>query len=168
MESGIKRMDTFLKSIDWILVKLKIIGAVCLVVMTLLTCADVVGRMLRHPVFGSVELVTFMATLSMAMALPYTHQVKGHIGVEILVRMFSEFTQDIIDLCTSVVSLILFGIVTWQMARYALTIQKSGEVSISLKFPEYLIIYVFAFCMLIFTLIIVRDILDISRKLRNR
>ena len=152
-------MDTFLKSIDWILVKLKIIGAVCLVVMTLLTCADVIGRMLRHP---------DMPFDLMRVRQGHGHQVKGHIGVEILVRMFSEFTQDIIDLCTSVVSLILFGIVTWQMTRYALTIQKSGEVSISLKFPEYLIIYVVAFCMLIFTLIIVRDILDISRKMRNR
>jgi TRAP-type C4-dicarboxylate transport system permease small subunit len=161
-------MNTFLNIIDWILVKLKIIGAACLVGMTLLTCADVVGRMLRHPIFGAVELVIFMATLSVAMALPYTHQVKGHIGVEILVRMFSESTQAIIDLCTSIVSLILFGIITWQMIRYALTIQESGELSISLKFPEYLIIYVVAFCMLIFTLIIVRDILDTARKLRNR
>ena len=161
-------MNTFVKITDWILVKLKIIGAVCLVGMTLLTCADVVGRMLRHPIFGSVELVTFMATLSVAMALPYTHLVDGHIGVEILVRMFSKTTQALIDLCTGIISLILFGIVTWQMSRYAFTIQESGEVSISLKFPEFIIIYAVAFCMLIFTLIILRDILENARKLRNR
>jgi TRAP-type C4-dicarboxylate transport system permease small subunit len=161
-------MGALLKIVDWILVKLKIIGAACLVGMTLLTCADVVGRMLRHPIFGSVELVTFMATLSVAMALPYTHKVNGHIGVEILVRLFSESTQALIDLCTSIVSMILFGIVTWQMTRYALTLQKAGELSISLRFPEYLIIYALAFCMLIFTLIILRDILENVRKLRSR
>jgi len=161
-------MNTFVKIVDWIMLKLKIIGAVCLVGMTLLTCADVVGRMLRHPIFGSVELVTFMATLSVAMALPYTHQADGHIGVEILVRMFSKTTQVFIDLCTGIISLILFAIVTWQMSRYAFTIQAAGEVSISLKFPEFIIIYVVAFCMLIFTLIILRDILENARKLRNR
>ena len=161
-------MGALLKIVDWILVKLKIIGAACLVGMTLLTCADVVGRMLRHPIFGSVELVTFMATLSVAMALPYTHKVNGHIGVEILVRLFSESTQALIDLCTSIVSMILFGIVTWQMTRYALTLQKAGELSISLRFPEYLIICALAFCMLIFTLIILRDILENVRKLRSR
>ena len=148
--------------------KLKIAGAGCLAVMTLLTCADVVGRLLRHPIFGSVELVTFMATLSVAMALPYTHQVKGHIGVEILVRMLSERTQAIMDLCTSILSLILFAVVTWQMTLYARTLQAAGELSISLKFPEYGIIYAAAFCLLIFSLIILHDILDILQKLRKK
>ena len=148
--------------------KLKIGGAGCLAVMTLLTCADVVGRLLRHPIFGSVELVTFMATLSMAMALPYTHQVKGHIGVEIFVRMLSERTQAIMDLCTSILSLILFTVVTWQMTLYARTLQAAGELSISLKFPEYGIIYAVAFCLLIFSLIILHDILDILQKLRKK
>jgi TRAP-type C4-dicarboxylate transport system permease small subunit len=154
--------------INWVIDKLKIVGAACLVGMTLLTCVDVVGRMLRHPIFGSVELVTFMATLSVAMALPYTHQVGGHIGVEILVRMFSERIQTIMDLCTGILSLILFAIVTWQMAVYAHTIHAAGELSISLKFPEYGIIYTVAFCLLIFTLIILRDVLGIVRKLRKK
>ena len=61
---------------EWVLDKLKILGAVSLVGMVSLTCVDVVGRFFGHPVFGSVELVGFMATLSVALALPYTHHVK--------------------------------------------------------------------------------------------
>jgi len=79
----------FWKTIDWIVEKLKIVGAACLVGMTFLTCADVVGRLFLHPIFGSVEIVAFMATLSVAMALPYTHKIQGHVGVEILVRLLS-------------------------------------------------------------------------------
>jgi len=41
----------FWKTIDWIVEKLKIIGAACLVGMTFLTCADVVGRLFLHPYF---------------------------------------------------------------------------------------------------------------------
>jgi len=161
-------MRKFGKIIEWVLDKLKIAGAACLVLMTLLTCIDVAGRLVRHPIFGSVELVTFMATLSVAMALPYTHHVKGHIGVEILVRMLSERTQAVMDLCTGILSLILFAIITWQMTLYARTLQAAGELSISLKFPEYGIIYAVAFCLLIFTLIILHDILDILLKLRKK
>lgn len=161
-------MDKFWKIVEWILEKLKVAGAACLVGMTLLTCIDVIGRFFRHPVLGSVELVTFMATLSVAMALPYTHQVKGHIGVEILVRLLSERTQAIMDLCTSVVSLLLFAIVTWQMIFYAHTIQQSGEVSISIKFPEYYIMYAVAFCLMIFTLIILQDIRTTLKKLKTK
>ena len=82
-------MTFFWKIVQWILDKMKIIGAGCLVGMMLLTCFDVVGRALGHPIFGSVEIVGIMAILSVVMAMPYTHQVQGHIGVEIIVRLFS-------------------------------------------------------------------------------
>ena len=161
-------MNFFWKIIQWILEKMKIIGAACLVGMMLLTCVDVVGRTFGHPIFGSVEIVGYMAILSVVMAMPYTHQVQGHIGVEIIVRLFSEKTQTIIEICTGVVSLILFAIVTWRMTVYAGTMEKSGEVSMNLELPEHWVIYVTAFCLLIFTLIILRDILNNIRKLKSQ
>ena len=160
-------MAFFWKIILWILDKMKIIGAACLVGMMLLTCVDVVGRAFGHPIFGSVEIVGFMATLSVVMAMPYTHQVQGHIGVEIVVRLFSEKTQTIIGICTGIVSLILFAVVTWRMTVYASTMRESGEVSMNLELPEHLVIYVTAFCLLIFTLIILKDILNNIRKLKS-
>jgi len=160
-------MNFFWKIVQWILDIMKIIGAACLVGMMLLTCVDVVGRAFGHPIFGSVEIVGYMAILSVVMAMPYTHQVQGHIGVEIIVRLFSEKTQIIIDICTSIISLILFSIVTWRMTVYANTMKKSGEVSMNLEFPEHLVIYVTAFCLLTFTLVILRDILNNIRKLKS-
>jgi TRAP-type C4-dicarboxylate transport system permease small subunit len=147
---------------------LKVCGAVCLMGMTLLTCLDVIGRKLGHPLFGAVELVGFMATLAAAMALPYTHQMKGHIGVELVVRNFSSRTQIMIELVTNLVALILFGLVTWRMMKYAATIHASGQVSISLRFPEHLIIYLVAFCFLIFVLTIVEEMVTAAISLRRR
>ena len=152
----------------WVIDRLTQLGMLCLLGMTFLTCIDVVGRFFGYPVFGSVELVGFMATLAVAMALPYTHQVRGHIGVELVVRMLSIRTQAIIELCTSILSLILFGLVTWRIAVYAATMQKSGEVSMSLEFPEYIIIYIVSFCFLIFFLMIFRDIKESIDTLRGR
>ena len=161
-------MNHFWKIIQWLLDKMKIIGAGCLVGMMLLTCADVAGRALGHPIFGSVEIVGYMAILSVVMAMPYTHQVQGHIGVEIVVRLFSAKTQTIIDICTGIVSLILFAVVTWRMTVYANTMKESGEVSMNLELPEHLVIYVTAFCLLTFTLVILRDILNNIRKLKSK
>ena len=161
-------MNLFWKIIQWVLDKMKIIGAACLVGMTFLTCADVVGRALGHPIFGSVEIVGFMATLAVVMAMPYTHQVQGHIGVEILVRLLSEKTQTIIDICTGIISLILFALVSWRMAVYAHTMQDSGEVSMNLELSEHVIIYLTAFCLVVFTLIILKDIITNIRKLKNQ
>jgi len=161
-------MNTLWRIIDWLLVKMKIIGAACLVGMTLLTCADVVGRAFGSPIFGSVEIVGFMATLAVVMALPYTHQVNGHIGVELVVRWLPEKTQTIIDICTGIVSLLLFALVTWRMVVYAHTMQKSGEVSMNLELPEHIVIYIAAFCLLVFTLNISQTILNNVRKLKSQ
>jgi TRAP-type C4-dicarboxylate transport system permease small subunit len=160
-------MSVFLKNIEWISDKMKTIGAGCLVGMALLTCVDVVGRFFRHPIFGSVEIVGYMATMAVAMALPYTHRIDGHVGVEIMVRLFSARAQAIIDICTRFLSLGLFVLVTWRMAVYAHTMQESGEVSMNLKFPEYLIIYVVAFCLFIFTMVIIQDIAQHLKKLKE-
>jgi TRAP-type C4-dicarboxylate transport system permease small subunit len=160
-------MANFWKFVQWVLDKMKIMGAGCLVGMMLLTCVDVVGRAFGHPIFGSVEIVGFMATLAVVMAMPYTHQVQGHIGVEIVVRLFSEKTQTIIGICTGIVSLILFAVVTWRMTIYANTMKASGEVSMNLELPEHFVIYVTAVCLLIFTLIILQDLINNIRKLKE-
>ncbi|MDZ7579166.1 MAG: TRAP transporter small permease [Deltaproteobacteria bacterium] len=158
-------MQLFWKTVDWLNQALKILGACCLVGMMALTCVDVVGRYFGRPVFGSVELVIFMATLTTALALPYTHEVKGHIGVEILVRLLPPRIQTIIELATSGLSLALISLITWRMMDYAWTIRVSGQVSMNLEFPEHLVIYAVGFCFLIFTLLILKDIVNLSWRL---
>jgi len=157
-------MNRFWKGLQWVMESMKTVGACCLMGMTLLTCADVVGRFFGHPIFGSVELVGFMAALSVAMALPYTHQAQGHIGVEILVRLMSERTRKTIDLVTNFLALVLFAVVTWRMALYARTMKNAGEVSMNLQIPSSWIIGVVAFCFLVFTLGIVQEVLSALRR----
>jgi TRAP-type C4-dicarboxylate transport system permease small subunit len=154
-------------SLLWTLGKMKAIGGICLLGMTFLTCADIVGRFFGHPVFGSVELVRFMATLSVAMALPYTHKVEGHIGVEILVRLFKPRIQNYIDLVTHILSMLLAGLITWRMFLYAHTMKQSGTVSMNLELPEYVVIYVVAFCFVVFTGVIINNIFEIVGRLRE-
>jgi len=161
-------MNGFWKFFGFMSGKMKIIGAACLVIMTLLTCVDVVGRFLRHPVFGSVEIMSFLGTFAVAMALPMTHEVKGHIGVEIIVTKLGQKVRAFIDLCTSLLSLALFGLVSWQMYDYSWKFKESGEVSMNLELPEYLIIFVVGCSFVVFTVIIIKDILDNFNTLRTK
>lgn len=160
-------MQIILNTIQWVSDSLKILGAVCLAGMTFLTCADVVGRYLGHPIFGSVEIVGFMAILSVGLALPYTHREKGHIGVEIITQMLPKRTRIIIDICTGSAAFLVFSIVTWRMFLYAGTMKDSGEVSMSLEFPEYLIIYALSFCFLVFSATLGREILQNYQRLKK-
>jgi TRAP-type C4-dicarboxylate transport system permease small subunit len=148
--------------------KMKIVAAACLFGMALLTAFDVIGRLFKHPIFGSVEMVTFLAVFVVALALPFTHENSGHIGVELFVRKFSRKTRAVIDITTGTAGLILFALVSWRMFIYANNLRESGEVSMNLEFPEYVIVFVVAFSGVIFCLSIVRIIIDNLSKLRAK
>jgi TRAP-type C4-dicarboxylate transport system permease small subunit len=146
---------------------LKMIGAAALTVMMMLTVVDVIGRFFKCPIFGSVELVGFLATIIVAAALPYTYKMDGHVGVEILVRLLPDKPQIWIDIFTRTLTLVLFILITWQMFLYADDIRHTGEVSMNLQFPIYYIVYLLSFALLIFTVTIVEMIFQDIQKLRK-
>jgi len=160
-------MSILSKALDKFSGLLKIIGAAALTAMMLLTVVDVIGRFFKHPIFGSVELVGFLATIVVAAALPYTYKVDGHVGVEILVRLLSKKVQLIIDIFTRTLSLVLFCFVTWQMFLYAKDIYKTGEVSMNLEFPIYYIVYLLAFGLLVFSVTIIETIFKNIKQLKE-
>ncbi len=161
-------MSSLWKALQFITDRMKMVGAACLFGMVALTCVDVVGRYFKHPLFGSVELVTFLGVLAVAMALPFTHETKGHIGVELFVRRLPRKSRGVIDLATGIMTLGLFALVTWRMLVYAFKMMRSGEVSMNLELPEYAIIFVVACCFVVFTLAIVKSIARTVEELRKK
>ncbi len=160
-------MNAFFGVLHRISLCLKWIGAAALTAMMLLTVVDVIGRFFKHPIFGSVELVGFLATIVVAAALPYTYKMDGHVGVEILVRLLSKKNQLIIDITTRTISLILFAVITWQMFLYAEDIQKTGEVSMNLEFPIYYVVYLLAAGLLAFSATILETLIHDLIKLKE-
>ena len=158
-------MNVIIKGLNGIRTLLKVLGAAALVGMMMITCIDVVGRFLKHPIFGSVEITGFLASLTVIMALSYTHEMSGHIGVEILVRHFSRTVQDIIELLTNLISLALCGVITWRMFLYARTIERSGEVSMNLQFPEHIIIYICSVCFFVLAITMIEETINLIKRL---
>jgi TRAP-type C4-dicarboxylate transport system permease small subunit len=161
-------MDRIWKVVGFLSRALKRGGAVCLVGMTALTCIDVVGRFFKYPVFGSVELVTFMGVLAVAAALPFTHETNGHIGVELLMRRLSNRTRAIVDACTGTMGFLLFGVVAWRMVAFAIDLRQAGEVSMNLQLPEYIIVFAVAAAFTILSVVILKGVIDAFGRMRNK
>jgi TRAP-type C4-dicarboxylate transport system permease small subunit len=136
-------------------------AAACLVIMSALTCVDVVGRFFKHPLFGSVELVGFMGVLAVAFSLPFTHETNGHIGVEILMRRCSSRVQKLVGVVTGLLGFVLFALVAWRMGVHAHGLKQAGEVSINLQLPEYLVVWVVAGCCLVLAGVILKGVIDL-------
>lgn len=146
---------------------LRYLGAIALTLMMLLTVVDVIGRFFKHPIFGSVELVGFLAVIVAAAALPHTYKIDGHVGVEIVTRMLPKRISLWVSLFTSTLSLCLFSVIAWQMFIYAEDIQAAGEVSMNLEFPIHYIVYILAAGLTVFSVTILQHLIDTVKKLRN-
>jgi len=118
-----------------------ILAGIAVIAMMLLTCADVVLRLFRHPIPGTYELVGFLGTVIVSFALALTSLEKGHIAVEILVERFPPRIQTGIEAITSLIGAFLFALLTWQSMIYAADMRQSGEVSVTLTMPIYPFIY---------------------------
>ncbi|WP_222424149.1 TRAP transporter small permease [Desulfamplus magnetovallimortis] len=141
--------------------KMKMLAAICLMGMCLMTCADVFLRAtFNHPIFGTEEIVSICAILAIAFSLPYSHKKDVHIGVEILVRLLSKRAQSIIKVVTQTFSFIIMVIITWRMFLYAGTMANSGELSMNLQLPMYYFVYILFVCFLVFSVMILKDIIQ--------
>jgi TRAP-type C4-dicarboxylate transport system permease small subunit len=146
---------------------LKIIGCMAIVAMMTLTVFDVVGRFFKYPIFGSIEIIGFLAAITVAAALPYTHKLEGHVGVEILVRLLPPKKQIWLKIITQSLTLFLFCLITWQMFLYAMELDKTGEISMNLQFPIHYIVYLIAVGILVFSATIMGTIFENIRKLKE-
>jgi TRAP-type C4-dicarboxylate transport system permease small subunit len=157
-------MERWHAFIDQLVAWLRRIGGAALVGMMTVTCADVVTRYFGRPIFGAVEIVSLMAVVVLAAAMPLTHVEKGHVGVDLVVRKLPPAAQHWVDAATTLVSTALFAIVCWQMFLYAGTLAASGEVSMSLELPTHLFVYAVAVAFGVLALVIFTDFLTSLRK----
>ncbi len=130
-----------MKTMNIAIFALRVGAGISLVGMVLLTCADVVGGLFNHPVLGSEEIVGLMGALVLAFGLPLTHREKGHIGVDLLYRLFPDKMKRIVDIGISLVTCVFFALVTWQSYVYAGEMKEVGLVSPTIQFPVHYVIY---------------------------
>lgn len=146
---GIERLDDVLKGLS----------ALSLGAMVLLTCADVVGRAIARPLLGAVEVTGLLATLALAFSLPYAHRQRAHVGVEILYMRLGRRARAAVEVCTGTLGTGLFAAIAWMSADYASQMRASGEVSMTLQLPSYLVIYLIAASFAVLALVQLADVL---------
>ncbi|MDO9516119.1 MAG: TRAP transporter small permease [Syntrophales bacterium] len=146
-----KQIDNLSSAFNWL-------AAVAVLVMMLLTCADVILRFFRHPIPGTYEIVGLMGAVGISFALAYTTAKKGHIMVEFLTRRMPEGVQLIITAAGEMFSAILFGIITWQSTIYALDLKRTGEVSLTIEVPIYPFVFSIAIGCLLVCLVLLADL----------
>jgi len=150
----------FLEKTTQILNQILLWIAGCLLgAMILLTCANVLLRLVWVPVAGTFELMGYFGAVLTAFALGYTQIRRGHIAVDIVVLGFSKGAQRVLNRINSLICVAFFAVVAWQIARYATTLLTAGEVTETLRIIYYPFTYCVAFGCITLSLVFLTDFL---------
>src|SRR5512139_3689256 len=154
-------MEGFLKTVNGISRFLNIIAGISLTFLMLLTITDVILRGFKSPVPGTYEVVAFAGAVVIGFSLPLTSWLRGHIFVDFFVLKFSKKMRDGFNIATRCVVIFLFFLIAWNLVRYGMDLQNSGEVSPTLRMPFYPIAYGVAVSCFIQCLVVICDIVKI-------
>ena len=139
---------------------LMVAGGVALAGLTLLATANVGLRIVRAPVSGTYEIVSFLGAIVTAGALGYTQKRKDHIVVDILSEKFPAPVKRILDGVSHAATLLLFSIVSWQTFTYGRRLMQTGELSETLKVAYYPFVFLVSLGFAVLALTLLLDLLE--------
>ena len=116
-------------------------ACLAVVVMMLLSCADVAMRLFGAPIPGTYEMVGFLGAVIVSFALAYTSLQRGHVAVELLFEKLPPRAQCFVEASGNLIGATLFGLMAWQCLAYGTDLRHSGEVSLTLQMPVYPFVY---------------------------
>lgn len=141
---------------------LNIIAGISLTFLMLLTVVDVILRSFRSPVVGTYELVMFAGAIVIGFSMPLTSWLRAHIYVDFFILKFSQKGRDIFNISTRCLVTVLFFLIGWNLIKFGMDLQKSGEVSLTLQLPFYPVVYGVGICCFVQCLVMVCDIVKIA------
>jgi len=154
-------MKGFLDKVRGLSRFLNVIAGISLTFLMLLTVMDVILRSLKRPIVGTYELVAFSGAVVIGFSVPLTSWMRGHIYVDFLTQKFQKSVRNIFDITTRCLVIILFFLIGWNLIKYGMDLQKSGEVSLTLQMPFYPVAYGVGVCCFVQCLVMMCDILKI-------
>jgi TRAP-type C4-dicarboxylate transport system permease small subunit len=140
---------------------INVIAGISITFIVFLTVTDVILRTFRRPVVGTYELVAFSGAVVIGFSLPLTSWLRGHIFVDFFILKFSRKVRDVFNILTRFVGIGLFFLIGWNLLKYGMDLQKSGEVSLTLQLPFFPVAYGVGIACFIQCLVLICDILKV-------
>ncbi len=134
------------------------IGGAGLAAMLVLIVADVIGiKVFSKPVPGGIEYVSFLAVVTIAFAVSHTQVLRGHVAVDFVIEKFPRRAKLLIDTLMVLFAVCLFALLSFYSFKYAGSLRRSGEVSMTQKIPFYPFVYGMAVCFVATLMVVLMD-----------
>lgn len=116
------------------------LGGVILIVITLVTCASVVGRnWLGLHLVGDFELTAALTGVAIACFFPWCQRSQGNIIVDFFTAGTSTKTRAVLDRCGAFLVAMVMVLLTWRTGVGGINAWSSHSSSMLLGLPDWLI-----------------------------
>lgn len=119
---------------------LNAIGSVWVAALTLLICADILGRVLfRFPLVGVPEIVKVSIVAIVWLQIPHTLKTGGHLRSDILMRYMPGRMRAAVDLLACVLGALIFGLLVYSGWDTMIQAWEMGEFEgeLPVRVPTY-------------------------------
>ena len=117
---------------------LSYIGNTAIVLMMLLTTADVFGRyFFNSPVLGAYEITEYLMMIMVFSFLAFAQSQNAHISVDIVFDRLPSNVKYPLERLNHLICLVMLCLVTYMGVHRVLDIIESGASSTLLKIPDY-------------------------------
>jgi len=93
---------------------LNAVGSVWVAAITVLICADILGRVLfRYPLAGVPEIVKISIVAIVWLQIPHTLRIGGHLRSDIVLRALSSRGRALVNLFSYALGALIFGLLVF-------------------------------------------------------
>lgn len=153
-----RTLDWYTRGVRGLVQALLAVAAAGILVMTAVTCADVVLRLFRLSFTGAYDVVKIAGAITMASALPYTAAVGGNVAIEYFHRKLGRRGRRWLSVGVALLGMVLFGCLAWQSVQYGLTLKANRQVTQTLEAPLFWVPWVLAFCSAVSALVLLHQL----------
>lgn len=144
------------------------LAGVSLLAMMTVIVGNMFLRAFATPFAGAFETVGWLAAITTALALGYTQIHKGHVDIDLVVRLLPPTVQRILRVLVALASAAFFVLLAWRLAEMAGRLREVGTVSEALRVPFHHFVYLVALGALGLAVALVADLIDSVRALRGQ
>ena len=135
------------------------VAGASLLVMMLITVANIIVRPIYRPILGTPEIVEYGLVLVVCFGLACTAIARENVSVELLVSRFPKRAQAAIESMTCLLSMGTMAVIAWQSAVFGWEQQMIDERSPILLFPLFPLRYALVFGCIVLCLVLLLDLL---------
>ena len=165
MTLGEQRIEGFAAVLRIVVRVFLVLTNIGIMAMVLITCADILMRLLGHSIIGAYDMVRIAGTLAMACALPYTTAVKGHVAIEYFFQKLNLKGRNLVDRVLNLIGISFFSLLGYKSVRVGVDMKIRDEVTATLQVPIFWVLWIIALCCFLVALVIFYNFLQPRKEL---